>query len=752
MSHIFQGRNQVDRRNPFDGDSQGNPKLPIHCVTFNLSRLIPWFPFEQSGSIPLDRVRACTDRLKPAQQRGVGSILAKLARALSAGSHGEKENVPGAERAPEHAQQRTTKTSARGGGKAERHAPSTPRIADEPKHNTPGHHHRSPRSEAPVHPLIASSGTRNFEKSRASLRTLVWPEYPEEPLGDELFLQLKKAWSPVLPSTTVTAIFPIGGIRKQDDGTTGCECLKKAILFERAGDGVAIEEQLELIFRWITVVLCSKEHTVGLQALLTTTTELFAYLRDIKYEVSDSEAMLLIPFVLEKASLAKGRFRELFDELVVQMKVEEVIPMKRLGSVVAVSMLERASHAKARWAACQDCSRCVEQLGLSGIGKKGVLVAAKALSEETLSENRTACLDLMELVLSRMNGDVQRLARICGSFLSDKARRLVDERCQRRKTNGIPSKQSEDVTSRRSRIPTPQKATPTPVERPTSRLSPGIPAPGATLSGLGTSSGTELQDELPALVLRHKATASPAHEGTRGLSANGSNTNHLTRINASTDCMSFSYSSSSILTDHESKPSRLFTPSLPPISSQPPPTLNLPSLRMNAPRESVGAAADLRARLMKIREKSKNPSEITLSVQPSATVNAEATARTPHAESVTRESLEALSILPSSNQIDGSEYQSGMTAIDELLRAATPLPEGSKILDDGIECMKRFHAALSKQQNVGVGLTSENLSVLRQSIIHNVDEIIERLARYVSYLIEGLSGSWILTLLFPLLV
>jgi hypothetical protein len=197
----------------------------------------PFVSFKQNGSLPLDRVRACTDRLKPAQQRGVGPILAKLARAVSAGSQGEKENVPRTEEAQEHVQQRTTKTSARGGGKAERQAPSTPRIADAPKQNT--HGPRSPRTNAPVHPLIAASGTSGLEKSRAFLRTLVWPEYPEEPLGTELFAQLKKAWSPVVPSTTITAFFPDGGIRKQDDGTTGCEFLKKAILFERAGDGAA---------------------------------------------------------------------------------------------------------------------------------------------------------------------------------------------------------------------------------------------------------------------------------------------------------------------------------------------------------------------------------------------------------------------------------------------------------------------------------------------------------------------------------
>ena len=42
------------------------------------------------------------------------------------------------------------------------------------------------------------------------------------------------------------------------------------------------------------------------------------------------------------------------------------------------------------------------KIGFSGIGKKGVLAAAKALSEEKLQDNRTALLDLCELLVSRM--------------------------------------------------------------------------------------------------------------------------------------------------------------------------------------------------------------------------------------------------------------------------------------------------------------------------------------------------------------
>ncbi|CAB9516410.1 Cytoskeleton-associated protein 5 [Seminavis robusta] len=718
----------------------------------------------KNGSLPLARIRACTDRMKPATQRAVAPMLAKLARAIPSESQGEKENQPSAETSREPVQPRNSKPSARGAKKPERQVPSTPRTNEETaKHGSHGRNqkHHSPQSEATAHPLITDSGSNGLEKSRAALRSMVWPEYPEEPLGSEIFSQLKKAYAPVLPNTTLAAFFPPGGIRKQDDGTKGCECVTKAILMERAGDGVAIEEQLEMIFRWMAIVMCSKEHTVGLQALLSAMNDLFVYLQEIKYELSDSEAMLLLPFVFEKASLAKGRFQQVFGDLLVQMKSEEVLPMKRLGSVVAVAVLSKATQGKARVSACHDCCMCVEHLGLSGIGKKGVLVAAKALSDETLSENRSACLDLMELVLSRMNGDIQRLAKICGSSLSEKARRLIEERWQRRKTSGavVPTRQTEDMGNsarRSSRIPTPQKNTPAD-KGPLGRSSPAIPSHKSNFAG---PSPQELQDELPALVLRHKTTPNPS-PAKDVVNANphtsiGNNTNYLSTFNASTDSMGFNFSMSSGLVESESKPSRPFTPTLPTISSQhtgiptPTTTSHLQVPRYHGDRESVGAAASLRARLLKIREKSKNPPELTFATTPTANGTPVAAAgtpepkKTPIAEDAPAESPVGLpqpkaifsppQSLPSPDQ--STEFELGMRCIAGLLDAPTPLSESSKELDEGIECMKKFHAALSKQQNVVVGMSSEDLSMMRQSISDNVDEMIERLARLMRFSLD----------------
>jgi hypothetical protein len=95
-------------------------------------------------------------------------------------------------------------------------------------------------------------------------------------------------------------------------------------------------------------------------------------------------------------------------DIVSLVQSEELIPPKRLG-MVFVAIIEGSSHAKARASACRTCLDCVDKVGLAGVGKKGVCAAAKSLSQETVIENKGAALDLMELILSKMNGDIQRL-------------------------------------------------------------------------------------------------------------------------------------------------------------------------------------------------------------------------------------------------------------------------------------------------------------------------------------------------------
>jgi len=59
--------------------------------------------------------------------------------------------------------------------------------------------------------------------------------------------------------------------------------------------------------KWSIFALCSKETTTGLQDILALIKDILQYMIEIKREFTDSEAVESIPFILEKASMAKVR-------------------------------------------------------------------------------------------------------------------------------------------------------------------------------------------------------------------------------------------------------------------------------------------------------------------------------------------------------------------------------------------------------------------------------------------------------------
>ena len=122
----------------------------------------------------------------------------------------------------------------------------------------------------------------------------------------------------------------------------------------------------------------------------------------------------------------------MLQDLITSLACEEIIPLAKYGSIICISVIENATNSKTRVIAARECKRCVEKCGLSGIGKKGIQATARILSEEHIAENKVAYLDLIETVVSKMNGDVQKYAKICGSSnLSIKAKEMVDSRMKK---------------------------------------------------------------------------------------------------------------------------------------------------------------------------------------------------------------------------------------------------------------------------------------------------------------------------------
>merc|ERR1740136_50149 len=282
-------------------------------------------------------------------------------------------------------------------------------------------------------PLISNNGLTSTKAQRLSISSRKrdnWPEYPEEPSGSDTLHALRKIWSPILPSQSISILFPSGGIVRQEDASVGCELLSHALtLLQANGEENILIDQLDLVNRWLAFAICSRESTVGMQALISFLLKLFSILRHKRYQMTDAESGMILPYLLEKAGAAKGRFREMLHSLLSSLASDEIYPSTKYGSVTCISVIERSATAKTRLLATRECHRCVEKCGLGGIGKKGVQLIAKSLCEETLSENRSAFLDLIETIIRKMNGDLQRYIKICGSSsLSGKGRAMVEER------------------------------------------------------------------------------------------------------------------------------------------------------------------------------------------------------------------------------------------------------------------------------------------------------------------------------------
>jgi hypothetical protein len=499
-----------------------------------------------------------------------------------------------------------------------------------------------------------------------------------------------------------------------------------------------------------------------------------------------------------------------------QVKCEELLPPKRMGPIVCVSLIEASPHPKATLLACRECYECVEKIGLSGIGKKGVIATAKALSEAKLIENRSALLELMELVLSRMNGDMQRLTRICGSSLSGKARDLLEEKVKKPEKgtsgprSGIPAPSlSTEGTSRRksSRLPVSLNMTPskqagssfrnTPKQSPRASRSSETPQLAFEAEPREGSSSS-FRDELPALDLRASlretpSTASgiPRQKISQPMSPTLSKLSSPRRLQPEEPVtgvarsLSFNGSEGSVYNEDranrhsvmDGNPSEKVvrasglsysTSSLPPAS----PAQSVDTGPGGG--ESLGAAASLRARLMKIREKNKPPAGSGFDDrngqenqdQPIATDSRLATSVNVHSVSAPRSapgsevSSREISLsageqdeneLKLENELDAVLDDDAEVDIDDeacveedklgsfldivraLLSRDLPLQEEDPDVTAATDVLKSIHAAVSKQANLAVDLDAAAVERLRDGIKARANEVISILTNLIRF-------------------
>jgi len=136
----------------------------------------------------------------------------------------------------------------------------------------------------------------------------------------------------------------------------------------------------------------------------------------------------------------KGRFRDKIRYLLDFIRDEKIYPLNKYGSLVCTSVLEHTTNSKAKGIAIRELQTCVELNGLPSVSKKGILVVAKGFMEENIPDNRTYYLDLIETIVMKMNGDVGKFFKICGStMLSRKDKDIIEARIARSKSKIIAS-------------------------------------------------------------------------------------------------------------------------------------------------------------------------------------------------------------------------------------------------------------------------------------------------------------------------
>jgi len=167
--------------------------------------------------------------------------------------------------------------------------------------------------ELPVHPLVQTSvqNQRLMDKvERVSAKKKDnWPEFPEVPSGKDYFM-LRKIWVCYLPPDTISILLPQAGFTKQDDAIPGIDILSDAVKADkRNSNKVILIDHLDFIFKWITFVLNCRESTTGMQAILSFIIVLFQFLVTREYNLTDCEAIILLPHLLEKGGASKVSMR-----------------------------------------------------------------------------------------------------------------------------------------------------------------------------------------------------------------------------------------------------------------------------------------------------------------------------------------------------------------------------------------------------------------------------------------------------------
>jgi len=387
-------------------------------------------------------------KLLPAQQRTVRSYIPKnsiqdqqlvdtFKKASSRAAARQAPTRPSSSSSRQQARQVVPKATAAPPPSSSLLDDSFVRESHETQHNTNS-----------ANPLHSSGTTKSTKEKRLSVlgRSDNWPDYPEDPSGDDATLQtLRKTWSQLISPASIELLFPKGGFRSHEDTVSGCEILAQSIDYSRScNDSAFIVEQLDLILKWIACALSSRDHTSGLRSLLSTLQQLFEHLNEISYIMNDPEAIILLPHIIEKAGVAKSQFKNQFIDLLSFIRENKLYAFDRYGTIICMRVVDKSKSNRARSLAATECKLCVQEIGAGAIGSKGIATLAKALSLEKLKDIRKSYLDLFDIVIQKTS--LERVLKRCvGDSVTDATKEDISNWCSSKRPSTAPASSTSNI-------------------------------------------------------------------------------------------------------------------------------------------------------------------------------------------------------------------------------------------------------------------------------------------------------------------
>jgi len=648
-------------------------------------------------------------------------------------------------------------------------------------------------TENPLKPKNSNFLSKQERCSSAIRKRNNWPEYPEEPTSNVHFASLKKSWSQIIPNSAIETLFPPRGMNKQEDAIPGLTLMEKVLEMTFDLEDTIVIDQLDFIFKWFVCALCSREHTKGLHSLLNFIQKLFGYLMERGYEMNDMEASTLLPYLLEKASTAKGRFGELFNDIIGLITSDAKTPLYRLhsyGQYICVPLIDKSSTSKTRALAMRECRICIESAGLNAVGKKGMIIIAKSLSQESISENRSVALDVFEAVIKRMKGDIGKLIRVIGKNITPAAKQLVEDRWA--KHGSIPGASSVGSGSTRSKNRTVAESAP---RGPSSISIPTIPKPTKTSSNVQRES--DFKDMIPPLNLNLDSRSDEVAAGENKFSSSmpqnpftftyrsedsstsksivnlsniqaiekqlrelpssahntpSRNNNMNPRKSLSNTPVidrSAAHQSEKSISQMTPNPQELKVSSTIDTSN----TMTTPvakiSPSLSTTLTTVGAAASLRKRLQQIRDKHRNtPGKVVPTSNPATPVSNVDNKPAPIADSSkSKKALSSLKTLLGKTQSLSSPPRSPPTPkvhddaiskqINEFLETPSPLSDSHPIMLSGMDALRKLHAALSKNSSASSNFDVTEMKKIRNDVIDDTSYFVNLLSRVMNYAFGG---------------